>query len=237
MAPTVNEFGQPTGSALPDWQPRPRPERVTLQGRYCRLEPLDASRHASDLSAAHAHAADDSSWTWLPVERPASQHEWLTFAAACQHNPDYLHFAVIDLQRGQAVGTLALMRIEPQHGVMEVGYVVFSPLLQRTRMATEAHFLLMAYAFDQLGYRRYEWKCDSCNQPSRQAALRLGFQPEGVFRQAMVYKGRSRDTCWFSVIDGDWPVLKLAFERWLAPDNFSADGTQRERLETLRPRD
>ena len=237
MAPTVNAFGQPTGVALPDWQPRPRPQRITLQGRYCRLEPLDASRHASDLSAAHAQAADDRSWTWLPVERPASQHEWLTFAAACQHTPDYLHFAVIDLQRGQAVGTLALMRIEPQHGVMEVGYVVFSPLLQRTRMATEAHFLLMAYAFDQLGYRRYEWKCDSCNQPSRQAALRLGFQPEGVFRQAMVYKGRSRDTCWFSVIDSDWPVLKHAFERWLAPDNFSADGAQRERLETLRQRD
>lgn len=236
MESAINGFGQPLGAALPEWQPRLPPQREVLSGAWCRLEPLDAARHGADLWHAWAQAADESDWTWLPVERPASLSDYLTFATACQNSAENLHFAVIDLHSGRATGTLALMRIAPEHGSMEVGSVMFTPLLQRTRMATEAHFLLMHYAFDRLGYRRYEWKCDSCNQPSRQAALRLGFQPEGVFRQAMVYKGRSRDTCWFSVIDSDWPGVKRGFVRWLAADNFSADGRQRERLQLLRQR-
>lgn len=234
MSQPTNLYGQPLGAALPDWQPRPQPQAVVLSGQYCRLEPLDAARHGRELFAAYASAPDDRDWTWLPVTRFCHEADYLAFARDCQHNPAYLHFAVIDLQTGRAVGTLALMRIEPQHGVMEVGFVIFSPQLKQTRMATEAHYLLMRYAFETLGYRRYEWKCDSCNQPSRQAALRLGFQYEGTFRQALVYKGRSRDTCWYAVIDSEWPQLKQGFERWLAADNFSSDGTQRSRLQALR---
>lgn len=126
------------------------------------------------------------------------------------------------------------MRITPDHGVVEVGAVTFSPLLQRTPLSTEAQFLLMKHVFDDLGYRRYEWKCDTLNAPSRQAALRLGFEFEGIFRQAVVYKGRSRDTAWFSIIDADWPQLRAVFEQWLLPDNFDAQGRQRVSLAALR---
>jgi len=234
MSQHYNDWGQPLGAAMPDWQPCPRPQGEVLNGDYCRLEPLDAARHGRELFAAYAMAGDGRDWTWLPVEPFDDEAQYLAFATACQHSTDYVHFAVIDQQTNRAVGTLALMRIEPGHGVMEVGYVVFSPLLKQTRMATEAHYLLMCYAFDRLGYRRYEWKCDSCNQPSRQAALRLGFQYEGTFRQMMVYKGRSRDTCWFSIIDSEWPQVKAGFERWLAADNFTPDGTQRRKLDALR---
>ncbi|WP_174261934.1 GNAT family N-acetyltransferase, partial [Pantoea ananatis] len=141
---------------------------------------------------------------------------------------DPLHFSVVDRKTDRAVGTLSLMRIDAANGVMEVGFVTFSRLLRQTRMATEAHFLLMRYAFEQLGYRRYEWKCDSCNLPSRRAALRLGFQFEGDFRQARIYKGRTRDTSWFSIIDSEWPQVKAGFERWLAETNFTREGQQRE---------
>lgn len=141
---------------------------------------------------------------------------------------------MIDARTDRAVGTLALMRITPDHGVVEVGAVTFSPLLQRTPLSTEAQFLLMKHVFDDLGYRRYEWKCDTLNAPSRQAALRLGFEFEGIFRQAVVYKGRSRDTAWFSIIDADWPQLRAAFEQWLSPGNFDAQGRQRVSLAALR---
>jgi RimJ/RimL family protein N-acetyltransferase len=147
---------------------------------------------------------------------------------------DPLHFAVVDLASGRAVGTLALMRIDAANGVVEVGHVMFSPHLQRTPLSTEAQYLLMRHVFDELGYRRYEWKCDSLNAPSRRTAQRLGFTFEGVFRQAIVTKGRNRDTAWFAVIDGDWPALRAAFEAWLAPDNFDADGHQRQGLAALR---
>ncbi|WP_394517116.1 GNAT family N-acetyltransferase [Pantoea sp. SGAir0184] len=234
MSSQTNRYGQPIGPALEAWQPRPLPQGQIFTGQYCRLEPLDAARHGRELYAAYALAEDGRDWTWLPVGRFDDEASYLAFAQQCQQSPDYLHFAVIDRQSGQAVGSLALMRIEPQHGVMEVGFVVFSPLLKQTRMATEAHYLLMRYAFEQLGYRRYEWKCDSCNQPSYNAALRLGFRYEGTFRQVVVYKNRSRDTAWFSIIDCEWPQVKLGFERWLAADNFDARGQQRARLETLR---
>ena len=141
---------------------------------------------------------------------------------------------MIDSRTGLPVGSLALMRIDPKNGVMEVGHVHFSPLLSRTPASTEAQWLLMRYAFETLGYRRYEWKCNSFNEPSRKAALRLGFQFEGRFRQALVIKGHNRDTDWFSIIDGEWPALNLAFQKWLAVDNFTADGKQRQSLETLR---
>lgn len=141
---------------------------------------------------------------------------------------------MIDRATNRAVGTLALMRIDPANGVIEVGSVTFSPLLKRTPASTEAQYLLMKYAFDTLGYRRYEWKCDDLNAPSRKAAVRLGFRYEGTFRQAIVYKGRNRDTAWYSIVDGEWPAVAAAFEAWLSPDNFDTQGSQRQSLTAIR---
>lgn len=228
-----NAFGQPVGEALPDWQPRPHPERLVLQGRTCRLEPLTTA-HAGALFAAHQLAPDTRSWTWLLREPDNSVEEYSAWVASVEHLSDPMHFAVIDRQTNQPVGSLALMRIDANHGVVEVGHVHFSPLLSRTVMATEAHWLLMRYAFDTLGYRRYEWKCNSLNAPSCRAAQRLGFHFEGRFRQALVIKGHNRDTDWFSIIDGEWPQVDKAMQRWLASGNFSADGQQRHTLESFR---
>ncbi|HDG1692194.1 TPA: GNAT family N-acetyltransferase [Kluyvera georgiana] len=229
----LNQFGQLIGDALPDWQPRPYPQRVVLEGQYCRLEPLSL-QHADALFAAHQQAADTRNWTWLLREPEGSVEEYRQWIAGVESLQDPLHFAVIDIPTQQPVGSLALMRIEPNHGVMEVGHVHFSPLLSRTPASTEAQWLLMRYAFETLGYRRYEWKCNSFNDPSRRAALRLGFQFEGRFRQALVIKGHNRDTDWFSIIDGEWPALDRAFQAWLAADNFTADGKQRQSLEAFR---
>ncbi|WP_347290781.1 GNAT family protein [Kluyvera georgiana] len=229
----LNQFGQLIGDALPDWQPRPYPQRVVLEGQYCRLEPLSL-QHADALFAAHHQAADTRNWTWLLREPEGSVEEYRQWIAGVESLQDPLHFAVIDIRTQQPVGSLALMRIEPNHGVMEVGHVHFSPLLSRTPASTEAQWLLMRYAFETLGYRRYEWKCNSFNEPSRRAALRLGFQFEGRFRQALVIKGHNRDTDWFSIIDGEWPALDRAFQAWLAADNFTADGKQRQSLEAFR---
>ncbi|KNH31924.1 GNAT family N-acetyltransferase [Pantoea vagans] len=236
MSQHTNQYGQPVGEPMPDWQPRPLPQHQVFTGEVCRLEPFSVARHAEALFEAWALAEDGRDWTYLPAgpftERPA----WQAYAAQLEMSRDPLHFAVIDLATDQAVGSLSLMRIQPEHGVMEVGHVMFSARLKQTRMATEAHFLLMRYAFETLGYRRYEWKCDSCNAPSRKAAARLGFRYEGDFRQAIIYKGRSRDTSWFSLIDSEWPQVKKGLQRWLAEDNFTADGQQREKLEALRDR-
>ncbi|QIT30171.1 GNAT family N-acetyltransferase [Raoultella terrigena] len=229
-----NHFGQPVGDALPDWQPRPAPQRHTLQGRLCYLEPL-AGKHAEALFAAHQLAPDTRSWTWLLREPDSSVEEFSAWVASVAELSDPLHFAVIDRQTRLPVGSLALMRIDANNGVIEVGHVHFSPLLSRTAMATEAHWLLMRYAFDTLGYRRYEWKCNSLNEPSRRAARRLGFHYEGRFRQALVIKGHNRDTDWFSIIDAEWPQIDSAMQRWLASDNFSTDGQQIRTLESLRP--
>lgn len=229
----TNEYGQPIGPDVPGWSARPYPPRTPIEGRLCRVEPLDPARHADDLVAAFQQAADGRAWTYLtvgPYTDPAVHRAWLDKAAASE---DPLHHAVIDLTTGRAVGTLALMRIDPANGVAEVGHVTFSPLLQRTPISTEAQYLLMKRVFDELGYRRYEWKCDSLNEPSRTTAQRLGFTFEGIFRQAVVYKGRSRDTAWFSLLDSEWPARKAAFERWLSPDNFDAQGRQRRRLGEL----
>lgn len=234
MAARTNEYQQPIGDALSGWTARERPARVNIEGARCRLEPIDVERHAANLFDAYRHAADGSDWTYLtigPFADLASYRAYLTGAAA---STDPLHYAVIDQATGKAVGTLSLMRIDPANGVIEVGNVTFSPLLKRTALSTEAQYLLMRYAFDELGYRRYEWKCDSLNAPSRRTALRLGFQFEGIFRQAIVYKGRSRDTAWFAIIDKDWPAVKRTFETWLDAGNFDAEGNQRTSLASLR---
>ncbi|MBO9535265.1 MAG: GNAT family N-acetyltransferase [Herbaspirillum sp.] len=233
-SPATNAWNQPIGFPLPDWQARPLPQRIVLEGSYCRLEPVNAERHAADLYQAFAQAPDGSDWTYMTGGPFPDQASYRNHAQALEKSEDPLHYAVIDKASGRAVGTLALMRIEPKHGVIEVGHVALSRQLKRTRVATEAQFLLMRYAFEQLGYRRYEWKCDSLNTPSRNAALRLGFSFEGIFRQAIVYRGRNRDTAWFSIIDGEWPALRGAFERWLSPTNFDSQGQQRQSLSALR---
>lgn len=234
MTVYFNALEQPIGAPLPDWTARARPAPVTLNGHYCRLEPLNAQRHGADLLAAHRLDPEGRNWTYLfsgPFDSDADFNAYLENQAA---STDTQHYAVIEQTTQLAVGTLALMRIDPAHGVIEVGHVTFSPKLQRTPISTEAQFLLMGYVFDQLGYRRYEWKCDSLNAPSRAAAQRLGFTFEGIFRQAMVYKGRSRDTAWFAIIDSEWPALRAAFAAWLNPDNFDAEGQQRASLAQLR---
>ncbi|MBP2169613.1 RimJ/RimL family protein N-acetyltransferase [Erwinia toletana] len=234
MTSVTNQYGQPVGADLPDWTPRALPSRITLDGQYCRLEPIDVEKHAADLYAAFALAPDGRDWTYMFAEPFSDFASYLRHAQSMAASEDPLHFAVIDKTTDRAVGSLSLMRIDPQHGAMEVGHVAFSPLLKQTAMATEAHYLLMTLAFEQLGYRRYEWKCDSCNLPSRKAALRLGFQFEGLFRQAVVYKGRTRDTTWFSIIDAEWPVVKQALTLWLDSRNFDSEGQQIQSLQSLR---
>ena len=228
---STNGFGQPIGAAVPDWAPRPRPGDAPLVGRYCRLEKLMAF-HACDLYANIQEAADDRDWTYLFWERPRSADEYRALVDTLSASPDQ-HYAIVDARTAQPVGSAALMRCEPAHGVIEVGHILYTPRLQRSKAGTEAQYLLMKRAFD-LGYRRYEWKCDALNGPSRAAAARYGFRFEGVFRQAVVYKGRTRDTAWHSITDGEWPRIRAAFEAWLAEDNFDAEGRQRRALADIR---
>lgn len=230
--PQTNEFGQPIGAPLPNWQPAERPTRRTLSGVYCDLVGFDPEKHAHSLYEAYATAEDGRHWTYLPAEPFESFEAYDAWAREMAGMEDPLHYAVIDKRTGRAVGTLALLRHDPTNGVIEVGWVVFSSLMQRTPISTEAQFLLMRYVFDELGYRRYEWKCDSLNEPSRRAAKRLGFTYEGTFRQLVVTKGRNRDTAWYSITDAEWPGIRAAFESWLAPSNFGEDGTQLTALRT-----
>ena len=233
MSEHVNSLGQPIGFPLPDWRPRLPPPRSAMNGRFCRVEPLDPSRHAQELFAANRAGSDDRNWTYLPYgpfERLEDYRAWLDQAAA---KSDPLFHAIIAAATGRAVGVASYMRIDPPAGVIEVGGINYSPLLQRKPAATEAMYLMMRRAFDELGYRRYEWKCDALNAASRAAAERLGFRFEGIFRQATIYKGRNRDTAWFSILDREWPALKRRFERWLDPGNFDAAGRQRKSLSDL----
>jgi len=234
MSERLNAYGQPIGRPLPDWTPRPKPARVTLDGRFCRMEPLDADRHTDDLYSAYALAPDDRDWTYMAAGPFSSREDYRGYVETAARADDPLHFAVVGLRSGKAVGTAALMRQDPSNGVVEVGSVAFSPLVKQTPISTEAQFLLMSYAFDALGYRRYEWKCDCLNEPSCRAALRLGFTFEGIFRQAVVYNCRNRDTAWYSVIDSEWPHVGKALREWLSPDNFDAEGRQKRSLSAVR---
>jgi RimJ/RimL family protein N-acetyltransferase len=237
MKHTVNAAGQPIGPALPGWVHRQRPPRTALVGRYAVVEPVSIERHAADLFSAYMQAPDARDWTYLSAERPEDEPQFRAYLTKLTAGEDPLHHAIVDAASGRALGTAALMRIEPAHGVIEVGFITFSPALKRTRIGSESMYLLMKRAFEELGYRRYEWKCDSLNAPSRAAALRYGFTFEGVFRKAIVYKGRSRDTAWYSITDDEWPRIKDAFETWLEPQNFDANGRQRHGLATQRPRE
>ena len=234
MSEHRNALGQPIGAPLPEWTQRPRPVRTVLQGRFCRLEPLDPERHTASLYAAFALDTERRGWTYLPVGPFDALDGFRAYIESIGVGDDPVFYAVIDRATAQPAGYASLMRIDPKSGVIEVGSINYSPLLQRKPAATEAMYLLMRYVFDTLGYRRYEWKCNALNEPSRAAAARLGFTYEGTFRQAMVVKGHNRDTAWFSILDGEWPPLKAAFERWLAPENFDPTGNQRRSLADLR---
>ena len=217
-------------SDLSNWTPPPLPPRAPLQGRYARLEPLEPG-HAGELFKAFAEDAPGAMWHYLPhgpFADLAGYRSWFE-GARLLHDP--LHFAV-RMEDGRLGGTLSLMRMEPRAGSIETGWLTFAPRLQRSREATEAVFLLMRWAFEA-GYRRFEWKCDAANLPSRRAAERFGFSHEGVFRQAGVVKGRNRDTAWFAAIDAEWPALRTAFETWLDGANFDASGHQRRALSDL----
>ena len=230
----LNDAGQPIGVPLPEWKAPPMPPREPMVGRYCRLEPLKVDTHAADLWAAYSLEKNESkpNWTYL-LNGPFKTYEnYVTYLRGIETKPDPVPFVII-LSDGRPAGVAHYMRIEPAHGCIEVGSINFSPLLQHTTAATEAMYLMMRNVF-ALGYRRYEWKCDSLNAASRRAAVRLGFTLEGRFRQAVVVKGRTRDTDWFSIIDKEWPHAKIAFERWLAPENFDADHKQVKSLAQCR---
>ncbi len=226
----INQYGQPIGEAVADWQGAKNPEKIILKGQFCRLEPLNADKHSDDLYAAFALDTTGKLWTYMPTEPFQSEAEVRAWAGHNASLDDPIFYAVVDNKTDKAIGVAAYLRINPAMGCIEVGHLTFSPLLQRTPLATEAMFLMMQYVFDVLGYRRYEWKCDSLNAASCRAAKRLGFQFEGIFRQALVYKGRNRDTSWFSIIDKAWPMLKTKFQTWLSMDNFDENGNQHRRL-------
>jgi RimJ/RimL family protein N-acetyltransferase len=222
----TNHLGQPIGASVGDWRPPPPPARHPIEGRYCRLEPI-GTHHAGELWEAYAHDTEQRNWTYLMQGPYASFEEYAAWVDRARGTRDPLFFVILAPHR--AVGVAAYLRIACDSGSIEVGHIHFSPLLQRTPAATEAMYLMMKHAFE-LGYRRYEWKCDALNAPSRAAALRLGFTYEGTFRQATVYKGRNRDSAWYSIIDTEWPACRAAFERWLDPANFDEQGRQRTKL-------
>jgi RimJ/RimL family protein N-acetyltransferase len=233
MSNTSGLADLPIGDAV-SIAPALRPERTELAGRFVRVVPLDPARHAADLFA-ETHGPDEERRWWYLGDGP--YRDCAAFAAALADkaaSQDPLFFAVIDAVSGKACGYQTLMRIDAPNRVVEVGNIVYGRTLQRTPASTEAQFLFMRHAFDTLGYRRYEWKCNALNAPSRAAALRFGFTLEGVFRSHMIMKGRNRDTAWYSIIEAEWPSRRAAFEAWLAPDNFDATGGQRRRLEAFR---
>ena len=222
----INELGQPIGDALPNFKPGDLPKMERLEGRYVIVECLSKDKHGADLYEVYGPDSPANMWTYLFQNPVQSQEEWSALLDQMLAAQDRFHYAIVDKESGKALGTFALMRINRGSRVIEVGSVTYSPQLKRTRLATEAQYLLARYVFEELEYRRYEWKCDALNQPSRYAAERLGFIYEGTFRQAVVYKGRNRDTDWLAMIDKDWPAVKIRLEKWLSPDNFDENGQQ-----------
>lgn len=228
-----NDLGQPIGFPLPEWKPATPPPTSPIVGMHCRLERLNIDAHAQDLFDANMTDSEGRIWTYMgygPFTDLSGYTDWIKAQAL---GDDPLFHAIIDLKTDKAVGVASYLRIEPPIGSIEVGHINYSPLLQKTVAATEAMYLLMARVFDELGYRRYEWKCDNANAKSRAAAARLGFTFEGVFRQCTMYKGRNRDTAWFSILDSEWPALKAAYQQWLDPANFTDDGSQKQALSDL----
>jgi RimJ/RimL family protein N-acetyltransferase len=232
-SPGTNEHGQPIGTPVLAWTPRALPPRTAMTGTRCNVVILDPAAHIDDLWGAFSADRSGRSWTYLFVDMPASKEALRAYLDAQSKLSDPLCHTIIEQASGRAVGIASFMRIDPNMGAIEVGNINYSERLKRTAIATEAMYLMMKRVFDELGYRRYEWKCDSLNHPSRKAAERYGYVYEGTFRQAVVYKGRNRDTAWFSIIDKEWPALKRAYETWLDPTNFDASGNQRRGLAEL----
>ena len=232
MESSLNELGQPIGKLVKDWVTPDQPHRSSIAGRHCTIEPLSFEAHSTQLFEAYSQDKTGANWTYLPYgpfENSKHFHAWV---AEQSEKLDPLFFAVVESASGAAVGVVSYMRITPGAGSIEIGHIHFSPKLQGTAAATEALYLTLQHIFS-IGYRRCEWKCNALNEASRKAATRLGFTFEGVFRQTGVVKGRNRDTAWFSILDHEWPVLDQAFQAWLAPENFSASGSQKQRLSEL----
>ncbi|MDN5586400.1 MAG: GNAT family N-acetyltransferase [Brevibacterium sp.] len=223
-----------TDANLTDWAGVKPPRRETIHGRYVDLEPLDAQRHSDSLFAAASAEGSDERFRYLPQTPQTERNDFDAWMTTASESPDPLFFAVVDRSTGRAEGRQALMRIDAVNGVIEIGNILWGPALSRTRGATEALFLFADLAFAS-GYRRFEWKCDNDNAPSKKAATRFGFTFEGLFRQHLVIKGRNRDTAWFSIIDSEWPSLRAAFVQWLDEDNFDESGAQKSSLSELMP--
>jgi RimJ/RimL family protein N-acetyltransferase len=223
--------GLPIGPRVADPTPAPRPSRVVLDGRYCRLEPLDPARHGEQLWQATQVPNAAALHLYLFEEAPTNRAAFQAWLVDRARSEDPLVFAVIDKRTGRVEGRQTLMHIDPANRVIEIGSIYWGPAMARSQVSTEANFLFAKYVFDTLGYRRYEWKCHALNAPSRKAALRLGFTFEGHFRRAVVIKGRIRDTTWFSMIAEEWPRIRAGTESWLAPDNFDANGRQKQTLQ------
>ena len=226
-------LGEPIGFPVEGWKGRPPPPRRPMEGRYARVEPLDPGRHAAALHQANLEDTENRIWTYLAYGPFANLIDYRAWLAETCLGDDPLFHAVIDKSHGTACGVASYLRIDPPFGVIEVGHINFAPRLQTTRAATEAMYLMMRRVFDELGYRRYEWKCNALNHRSCRAAERFGFRYEGIFRQATISKGRNRDTAWYALLDRDWPATRQAFEAWLDPVNFDAEGRQRESLSAL----
>ena len=222
----VNEYGQIIGESVVGHTSGKLPAIDFLEGRYARIEALSVEKHAEDLLAVYGPDTPRDMWTYLFQEPVADREELVSLLNQMLARQDRFFYAILDRETGKALGTFSLMRIDQANRTIEVGAVTFSPALKQTRMGTEAHYLLARYVFEELHFRRYEWKCDALNLPSRKAAERLGFVYEGTFRQAVIYKGRTRDTDWLSMIDKDWPRVKARFEAWLHPENFDKNGQQ-----------
>ena len=228
-----NKFGDPIGFALGEvTRPQLPDESIKLSGQYCYLEALDANKHAAQLYAAYSLDTDGRLWTYMPQGPFSNEAEYRTWVEGAQHKGDPFFYAIIDIESNKAVGVASYLRVDPNSSSIEVGWITYSPLIQQKPIATEAMFLMMKNAFD-MGYRRYEWKCNSLNAPSISAAMRLGMSFEGLFRRATMVKGHNRDTAWFAILDRDWPIAQDAFVAWLDPENFDDSGQQRLRLSDL----
>lgn len=223
-------YDERLGPVVAGWTVPRRPDAPVLEGQYVRLERLDAARHAEDLFAANR--VDDSIWDYMPYGPFADLASYRAWAEGMAPLADPWFYALRDLGTGRAAGVASYLRITPESGSIEVGHICLAPAMQATRAATEAMFLMMDWAF-RAGYRRYEWKCNALNLPSRRAAERLGLSYEGIFRQATVVKGRNRDTAWFAAIDREWPLIRGAMEAWLDPANFDTGGRQKRSLSAL----
>ncbi|KAI1710313.1 acetyltransferase (GNAT) domain-containing protein [Ditylenchus destructor] len=219
---------------LSKWTPRQYPEKKVFEGRYVRIEPLDVAKHGDELYEVSSVPDAAERFRYMMVDEPKSREEFQPWLEEVEKSVDPLYFVVIDKKTGKVAGRQTLMRIDTAFGVIEIGHIYWGPLISRTPAATEAQFLFMTYIFEELGYRRYEWKCHSKNEKSRRAAQRFGFTFEAIFRQHKVHRGENYDSAWFACLDKDWAKLKPAYEKWLSPENFDENGVQIKKLEDFR---